>query len=71
MRSICDDLDIIITNVVERINQYNVCYYLKTSSKFSSVAFYFKGNKAITHALPSSETGPDDDKLQQLIEHFK
>lgn len=71
MRSVCDDLGIIITNVVEHTNQYNVCYYLKTSSKFSSVMFYFKVNMAITHALPSSETGPDDDKLQQLIEHFK
>lgn len=71
MRSICDDLGITITNVVEHINQYNVCYYLKTSSKFSSIMFYFKGNMAITHALPSSETGPDDDKLKQLIEQFK
>lgn len=71
MKSICDDLSIIITNVVEHINQYYVCYYLKTSSKFSSVMFYFKSNMSITYAIPSSETGPDDDKLQQLIEYFK
>ena len=67
MQSKCDDLDITITNVVEHLQQYYVTYYLKTSGKFSQIQFYVKGNQALSHAMPSSDLGADDEKLQNLI----
>jgi hypothetical protein len=70
MQSVCDNLDITITNVVEHLQQYYVAYYLRTSGKFSQILFYFKGNQALSHAIPSSDLGNDDDKLNRLIEHF-
>lgn len=69
--SICDDLDIKITNIVEHIPQYYIAYYLKTSGNFSQILFYFKGNQTITHALPSSDLGTDDEKLTKLIQALK
>jgi hypothetical protein len=70
MQSVCDNLDITITNVVEHLQQYYVAYYLRTSGKFSQILFYFKGNQALSHAIPSSDLGNGDDKLNRLIEHF-
>lgn len=67
MQSLCDDLDITMTNVVEHLQQYYVVYYLKTSGKFSQIQFYIKGNQALSHAMPSSDLGSDDEKLQNLI----
>lgn len=68
MLSICDDLDVKITNVVEHLQQYYICYYLKTSGKFSQIIFYFNGSHKITHALPSSDIGVNDEKLAKLIQ---
>lgn len=67
MLSICDDLDITITNIVEHSGQFYVAYYLKTSARFSQILFYFKNNGFITHALPSSELGVNDGKMVELI----
>ena len=66
--SVCDDLDIRITNIVEHIQQFYIGYYLKTSGKFSQILFYFKANHTITHALPSSDIGAEDEKLTKLIQ---
>ena len=67
MLSICDDLDITITNIVEHSGQFYVAYYLKTSARFSQILFYFKNNGFITHAMPSSELGANDVKMTELI----
>lgn len=67
MLSICDDLKVTITNIVEHTSQYFVVYYLKTSGKFSQIIFYFKSNGFITHALPSSDMGAEDSKMMELI----
>ena len=66
--SVCDDMNITITNIVEHLPQYYISYYLKTSGKYSQILFYFKGNQAITHALPSSDMGVEDEKLTKLIQ---
>lgn len=66
--SVCDDLGIRITNVVEHPNQYYVVYYLKTSGKFSQVMFYYKANGSISNGVPSSDKGDEDALLQQLID---
>ncbi len=68
MLSVCDDMDVKITNIVEHLPQYYICYYLKTSGKFAQILFYFNGNQAITHALPSSDLGAEDEKLTTLIQ---
>lgn len=70
MISICDDLEIMITNIVEHSSQYYVAYYMKTSCCFSQILFYFKNNGYITHALPSSSLGTADLKLVALIDNI-
>lgn len=67
MQSVCDDLNIKITNIVEYQSKYYIGYYLKTSGRFSQILFYFKGNQTVTHALPSSDLGAEDEKMIQLI----
>lgn len=67
MRSICDELNIAITNIVEDIRQYNVTYFLKTSGKFSHIKFYFDKNHFITYGQPTSDLGSDDDLLNKII----
>lgn len=71
IKSLCDDLDVAITNIVEHIPQYNICYYLKTSGRFSMVQFFFNKNYAITYARPSSDLGANDEKLNQLIQSLQ
>lgn len=68
MLSLCDDIGITITNIVEHSEQYNVVYYLRTSGNFSQIMFYFRNNGLITHALPSSDIGGDDMKMVELID---
>lgn len=67
MQSVCDDLNIKITNIVEYPTKYYIGYYLKTSGRFSQILFYFKGNQSITHAIPSSDLGAEDEKMVRLI----
>ena len=67
MRSICDEMDVAITNIVEDIKQYNVTYFMKTSGKFSHIKFYFDKNHFITYGQPSSDLGSDDDLLNEII----
>lgn len=67
MLSICDDLEITLTNIVEHTAQFFVAYYLKTSAKFAQILFYYNKDGYITHALPSSELGVNDVKMTELI----
>jgi len=71
MQSVCDDTGITITNIVEHPQQYYVAYYLKTSGRFSQILFYFDRNNSITHALPSSDMGAEDEKMNKLISSFQ
>lgn len=67
IQSCCDDLSIIITNIVEDIKQYNVTYYLKTSGYFSQIKFYFNDKSFITYGQPGSDMGTEDMLLNELI----
>ncbi len=69
--SLCDELDITITNIVLQESNYNVVYYLKTSGNFSSVTFFFNANGFISYGLPSSDIGESDEKLQKLINRMQ
>lgn len=67
VRSICSELGIVITNVVEEIKQYDVVYFLRTSGKFSQIKFYYNKNGFVTYGQPYSDVGEDDELLNELI----
>ncbi len=67
MESLCDELQIIITNIVEKQNQYHVVYHLKTSGRFSQITFYFNRTGAITYGQPQSDMGTEDVLLTALV----
>ncbi len=69
--SLCDDMSITITNIVEHRPQYHVSYYLKTSGKSSQLQFYYKANGAFSHVIPSSVLGNEDTQLLELIDRLK
>ncbi len=69
--SLCDDLGITITNIVEHLSRCYISYYLKTSGKYSCIRFYFKSNGFISCGLPSSDIGESDEKLQNLINRMQ
>ncbi len=69
--SLCDDLGITITNIVEHLSQFYISYYLKTSGKYSCIQFYFNSNGFISYGLPSSDIGDTDEKLQNLINRMQ
>ena len=71
MMSLCDDLDITVTNIVEHTDQYYVTYYLKTSGKYSQLQFYFKSNGAFSSIMPSSDIGNNDEALVRLMNALK
>ena len=61
------ELDIKLINVVESIPNYYITYLFKTSGQFSYIQFFFNGSHQITRAMPKSDLGEQDEKLQQLI----
>ena len=63
----CNELDITICNIKEHIGNYYVIYYLLTDGRFSYIQFYFN-KKGLSTANPKSDLGPNDNKLNQLIE---
>ena len=65
--SICCELNIQITNVLEEPQKYHVLYCLKTSGKFSMIQFYYNQKNGFTTAMPKSDIGDADDKLTALI----
>ena len=68
MESLCDELHIAITNIVEKRSQYNVVYHLKTSGRFSQITFYFNNTGAITYGQPQSDMGAEDTLLAALVD---
>ena len=67
MRSICDELGVSITNIVEDIKQYNVVYFLKTTGKYSYIKFYFDKNMFVTYGHPYSDIEAEDVLLNEII----
>lgn len=66
----CDSLDIMITNIVEETEKCFVTYNLITSARFACIQFYISGGH-LSSAMPRSELGDNDNKLQQLIKNLK
>jgi hypothetical protein len=71
MQSLCSELNITITNIVEKLKDYYVLYFLKTDAKCSLIQFYFNNNQQLTRALPKSTCHNHDHKLQLLVSRIQ
>lgn len=67
MQALCVELEIGMTNIVEKLDHYYVIYYLKTDSTCALIQFYFNGKQKLTRAMPKSTDGMKDNKLNLLI----
>jgi hypothetical protein len=67
MQSICAELNITVTNIEEKVDNYLVQYFLKTDARCVLILFYFNGKSQLTRALPKSTAGSADEKLSKLI----
>lgn len=70
MESICSDLGVKITNIVEHITNYCVYYYLQGSGSYSCIQFYITKDGFIRYAQPFSDLGCDDNILKDVIERL-
>ena len=70
VESICSELDVKITNIVEHLSNYNVYYYLQGSGKYSCIQFYITKDGFISYAQPFSDLGNDDPILKEVIERL-
>lgn len=70
IRSVCDGLNVLITNVVEH-EDYSVNYYLYTSGTLSYIKFYVTKKGFITYAKPQSLLGTDDIDLQKVVDDIQ
>ena len=70
VESICSELDVRITNIVEHLSNYNVYYYLQGSGKYSCIQFYITKDGFISYAQPFSVLGSDDTILKEVIERL-
>ena len=70
MESICSDLGVKITNIVEHLPNYSVYYYLQGSGSYSCIQFYVKKDGFISYAQPFSDMGCDDGVLKKVIDQL-
>ena len=72
MKSACEDIGIVITNVEEKQTNYTILYCLRTDdNKGAYIQFYFNSQQQLTKAIPKSMKGEDDQKLKLLIQKLK
>jgi len=67
--SISNELNIQITNVVEKVENYYVLYYFQLEGHFASIQFYINSNQQLTKANPKLETADEavSNKFQKFI----
>ena len=70
MESICSDMGIKITNIVEYLSNYCVYYYLQGSGGFSWIQFFINKDGFISYAQPFSDEGTDDSILNSVVERL-
>ncbi len=70
MESICSDLDVKITNIVEHLPNYCVFYYLQGAGNYSCIQFFLDKEGFITYAQPFSDMGLDDGILKNVVERL-
>ncbi len=67
MESVCSDLDVNITNIVEHLPNYCVHYYLQGSGLYSCIQFFITKDGFISYAQPFSDLGCDDEILKKVV----
>ncbi len=70
VESICSDLDVKITNIVEHIPNYCVYYYLHGSGSYSWIQFFITKDGFISYAQPFSDLGFDDNVLKSVVDRL-
>ena len=70
VESICSDLDVKITNIVEHLPNYHVYYYLQGSGSYSCIQFFITKDGFISYVQPFSDMGSDDDILKRVLENL-
>lgn len=68
VESICSDLDVKITNIVEHLPNYCVYYYLQGSGNYSCIQFFITKDGFISYAQPFSDMGLEDNILKKVLE---
>ena len=68
VESICSDMDIKLTNIVEHLPNYNVCYYFQGSGNYSCIQFFMTKDGSISYAQPFSDMGLDDEIMKKVLE---
>ena len=71
VKSICSDLDVKITNIVEHLSNYYIYYYLQTSGSYACIQFFITKDGFISYAQPFSDLGSDDEALIKVIDQLK
>lgn len=71
VESICSDVDVKITNIVEHLLNYHVYYYLQGSGSYSCIQFFITKDGFISYAQPFSDMGTDDDVLRKVLEKLR
>ena len=69
--SVCDELSIQMTNVVEHKEDYSVVYYFRTSDNMSYLKIYIDDSGNVTYAKPMSMAGKEDKELLLLIQYIQ
>jgi len=67
VESICSDLEVKITNIVEYLSNYCVYYYLQGSGSYSCIQFFITKDGFLSYAQPFSDMGTDDDILNSVV----
>lgn len=70
IKSSCDDIGILITNVVEHLNNFKVMYYLFTETSYSYLEIYINKYGQVTYISPRVFEGKEDSRLNKLIEEI-
>ena len=71
MESICSELNVKITNIVEHLQNYCVYYYFQGSGSYSCIQFYLTKDGFISYAQPFSDIGIDDLILESVLEQLR
>ena len=66
----CSNCGIIITNIIEHLDNYRVVYYLRTDADFAYININVNSSHQATYITPHSRKGQNDTKLTRLIDYI-
>ena len=71
IQSICLELEIYISNIVESIENNYINYYFISDNYYSNIQFYFNKEGNLTKALPKTNNIEKDIKFSKLLTKLK